>query len=201
MGFHHAVPCGAPSGFSDPVLDSQRVFRALLAAMSYPGRILRLTPPAHVPEGLCEASWSVLLTLADHAVSLWTDLPEGAPARESIRAHCGSPATERPVDADLALITRPMEAGAAYDFRLGTEKRPELGATLVIQTDTLSAGEGFALSGPGIRKEAFLKVTGVPESFWLWRRSLENRYPLGVDLILTCGTSLAAIPRTTRMGE
>jgi alpha-D-ribose 1-methylphosphonate 5-triphosphate synthase subunit PhnH len=201
MTVHDAVPCGVPAGFSDPVLDSQRVFRALLAAMSYPGRILRLTPPAQVPEGLCEASWSVLLTLADPAVSLWTDLPEGSTARESIRVLCGSPTVERPGEAELVLLTRPREVGIPCDFRLGTEKRPELGATLVIQTAALSVGEGFALSGPGVCRETFLKVTGVPESFWVWRRSLEKRYPLGVDLILTCGASLAAIPRTTRMGE
>ena len=159
MTVHDAVPCGVPAGFSDPVLDSQRVFRALLAAMSYPGRILRLTPPAQVPEGLCEASWSVLLTLADPAVSLWTDLPEGSTARESIRVLCGSPTVERPGEAELVLLTRPREVGIPCDFRLGTEKRPELGATLVIQTAALSVGEGFALSGPGVCRETFLKVT------------------------------------------
>ncbi|SMC23633.1 alpha-D-ribose 1-methylphosphonate 5-triphosphate synthase subunit PhnH [Desulfacinum hydrothermale DSM 13146] len=201
MVFHQAVAFGPPMGFGDPVLDSQRVFRVLLTVMSYPGRILKVTPLPQVPDGLCEASWSVLLTLADDAVSLWTDLPERSAARESIHGLCGSPVAERPGKADLVLLTRPTELEPPYDFRLGTERRPELGATIVIQAATLSVGEGFALSGPGICDESFLKVTGVPESFWAWRRSLEKEYPLGVDLILTCGASLAAIPRTTRMGE
>ncbi len=202
MAFHHRVmPVAMPLGFTDPVLESQRTFRALLSAFSYPGRIVQLMPPRNLPHGLSEASWCVLLTLADHAVRLWTDLPKGSDALASIETFCGSMMVKEPKDAQLVLFTKPARAPSVYDFNLGTEDQPEEGATLLLQVDTLTEGDGFRLLGPGIYDKAFLKVAGVPESFWSWRRSLEKRYPLGVDLILTCGSFLAALPRTTHMGE
>ncbi|MEJ5375401.1 MAG: phosphonate C-P lyase system protein PhnH [bacterium] len=202
MAFHHRViPVAMPLGFTDPVLESQKTFRALLMATSYPGRIVKVVPPTQCPQGLCEASWCVLLTLADHAVRLWTDLPKGSAVLASIKTFCGSTMVERPRDAELVMFTKPAEALSVYDFNLGTEDRPEQGATLLLQVDSLTEGDGFRLSGPGIYDKAFLKVAGVPESFWSWRRTLEKRYPLGVDLILTCGSFLAALPRTTHMGD
>jgi alpha-D-ribose 1-methylphosphonate 5-triphosphate synthase subunit PhnH len=64
----------------------------------------------------------------------------------------------------------------------------------------LSFGNGRRLTGPGIEKERFLDAGGMPEGFWSAWKANHSKYPLGVDLILSAGRELAALPRTTLVG-
>jgi len=52
-------------GFADPVLDAQACFRAILEAMSRPGRIQRIAAHITPPAPLCTAAGAALLSLAD----------------------------------------------------------------------------------------------------------------------------------------
>jgi alpha-D-ribose 1-methylphosphonate 5-triphosphate synthase subunit PhnH len=61
----------------------------------------------------------------------------------------------------------------------------------------LTFGKGRKLTGPGVEKEHFLEVEGMPEGFWSDWKANHSQYPLGVDVILTAGEVLAALPRTT----
>jgi alpha-D-ribose 1-methylphosphonate 5-triphosphate synthase subunit PhnH len=56
---------GVGVGFVDPVLDSHRVFRAALDAISHPGRVLTLSAPEMPPAPLGSASAGVCLALLD----------------------------------------------------------------------------------------------------------------------------------------
>jgi alpha-D-ribose 1-methylphosphonate 5-triphosphate synthase subunit PhnH len=47
-----------------------------------------------------------------------------------------------------------------------------------------------------LREDALLAVTGLPPDFAaIWQRN-RSGFPLGVDLMLCAGTTLAALPRT-----
>ena len=57
------------------------------------------------------------------------------------------------------------------------------------------------LRGPGIETTARLAIDGLPGDFLARWRDNAAAYPCGVDLILTCGSRLAALPRTVRITD
>jgi alpha-D-ribose 1-methylphosphonate 5-triphosphate synthase subunit PhnH len=180
-------------GFADPVLESQACFRAVLEAMSRPGRILPVVPPPELPPGLSPAAAAVLLTLVDAATPL--RLAAGAEAESWVRFHCGCPLV---VDG-AAFVLDP--AAALLELDPGTEEEPERGATLILEVASLEASAGWRLTGPGIEAEHRLKVAGAPAGFVAdWARN-RARFPCGVDAILCAGSRIAALPRTVRIEE
>jgi alpha-D-ribose 1-methylphosphonate 5-triphosphate synthase subunit PhnH len=188
---------GLLPGFSDPVLDSQFAFRAVLGAMSYPGRISMLDVGLVAPEPLHPASAAVALALLDFETPLWTDLPFNSEGVDWIRFHCGCPLAEEPAAGRFALIIGDPHRMPLENFFPGTDESPGDSSTLIIQVGGLAFGKGRKLTGPGIEEEHFLEVEGMPEGFWRTWKANYSRYPLGVDLILTAGEVLAALPRTT----
>lgn len=180
-------------GFADPVLDAQACFRAVLEAMSRPGRVQRLVPPPEVPPGLSPAAAAVLLTLVDATTPL--RLAAGAEAAAWVRFHCGC-ALQRD---GATFVLDP--AALLLDLEAGTEEEPERGATLILEVATLEEGRGWRLTGPGISDAHRLHVAGAPTDFvgdWARNRA---RFPRGVDAILCAGTHIAALPRTVRIEE
>lgn len=53
------------------------------------------------------------------------------------------------------------------------------------------------LTGPGIESAEALDVGGLPPAFWDERARSQALFPRGIDLILTDGDKLAAVPCTT----
>lgn len=194
------VEQGLLPGFPDPVMDSQRVFRAVLDAMARPGTRVEL--PLHVPapEPLEAATAAVLLALADYETAVWLDAGSGGGrVREHLRFHCGCPITDVVADADFAVVTDPRAMPPLSAFRAGTDEYPDRSATLVVQVPTLTDGEPWELSGPGIRGRGRLAPDGLPAGFRGWLAENHAGFPRGVDLILTSGWRLAALPRSTRV--
>ena len=95
-------------GLADPVLDSQRIFRGVLDAMSHPGRIVALAVEDAAPGPLHPATEAVCLALVDFETPLWLD-PTGrtADVTAHLRFHCGCPIVEEPGRARFAVITDP----------------------------------------------------------------------------------------------
>ncbi|MBR0671148.1 phosphonate C-P lyase system protein PhnH [Roseomonas soli] len=185
------------AGFADPVLDAQATFRAVLEAVSRPGRIQRAGGALNPPAPLNQAAAAVLLTLADADTPLWLD--GGSAAEAWLRFHCGAPVVAQPGAAAFALATGMPPALAA--LAQGTEEEPQGGATLVLQVSDLAEGEGWHLTGPGIEHEHRLRVTGAPEGFlsaWVANRA---GFPCGVDVVLCAGDRLTALPRTVMIAE
>jgi len=202
------------NGFADPVHGSQQAFRTLLGAMAEPGRLHAL--PASAAAGLepqdaqmrppfGTAMAATLLTLLD------ADTPAhlaGVLANDESRAwlrfHTGARETS-----DTATMTaaaaRDVDAALWNRLALGTDEAPQSGATLFVEVDALSdqplpgAAIALRLRGAGIESSRDLAVAGLPAAFWQWRGALQAELPRGVDLVLTCGTRLAAIPRSTRI--
>jgi len=184
-------------GFSDPVLDAQGCFRAVLEAMSRPGCVQRLAAPLEPPAPLAPATAAVLLTLVDAETPLFSDA--GAEAEAWARFHCGCAFAGEPEAAPFVLATRAPPLLATLSS--GTDEEPEAGATLIWQVEGLEEGEGWRLTGPGIAQEHRLRVAGAPGDFLRQWAAQRRRFPRGVDVILCAGDRIAALPRTTRIEE
>jgi alpha-D-ribose 1-methylphosphonate 5-triphosphate synthase subunit PhnH len=185
-------------GLADPILDAQRIFRGVLDAMARPGRIATVPAPAELPPPLSAATAAVCLALLDFETPLWLDgAAASAAVIEYLRFHCGVPVVTAPGEAAFALAADPGGLPSLEAFAAGTDEYPDRSATLIVQADGLRAGIGRRLTGPGIAGAALLDVQGVPEDFWVMVRKNRDRFPLGVDLIVTAGCQVAALPRTT----
>ena len=193
-------------GFSDPVHHSQRTFRAVLEAMSRPGRVLALPalPPAPAP--LPPAVAALLLTLADMDTPLWLDpLVDGPTVRAWLRFHCGCPLATRPEHATFGVLSTVgvRELPPLHAFSRGSPEYPDRSATLIIEVDALIQGQGLRLTGPGVNPDeepARLDISGM-DPLLVRTLSDENRclFPLGLDLMLTDGHGVACLPRTVRV--
>jgi len=190
-----SAPGLAEPGFADPVHDAQAVFRAVLGAMSCPGKLFRvgenLTPPAC----LAPATAAALLTLVDAETPVGL-APELRGAAGWIAFHCGAPVV---TDAAPFVVATAMPALTSLDA--GSDEAPENATTLILQLAALGEGASYRLAGPGLREPATLRATGLPADFvaaWAANHAL---FPRGVDLILCAGNTLTALPRTVAVME
>jgi alpha-D-ribose 1-methylphosphonate 5-triphosphate synthase subunit PhnH len=213
------------AGFADPVQAAQQVFRAVLEAMSRPGRVQTLSAAAL--QGLVDvgprradapaasnagaAMTAVLLALLDTETRLWLD-PSMAGRAQHLRFHTGVRLVEQALQADfLALPARAATADLWTQACAGSDEQPQCGATVLVEVPVLHAKDptgtdatthrgdamSLQLAGPGIQLRHDLWVGGLSTAFWQARAALEPALPRGVDLILCCGNRLAALPRST----
>jgi alpha-D-ribose 1-methylphosphonate 5-triphosphate synthase subunit PhnH len=188
------------AGLADPTLDSQRIFRSLLEAMAHPGRIVDVAVELQAPSPLHPAAAAACLTLLDFDTPLWLDEAAARPdAVEWLRFHSGAPIVSRPQAARFGLIADPQGMPSPDTFDSGTAEYPERSATLIVQVQSLLGGTGRRLRGPGIADEARLEVAGLPDAFWTWMAANHALFPCGVDVVLSAGRVIAALPRTTKV--
>ncbi|MGB0498553.1 MAG: phosphonate C-P lyase system protein PhnH [Rubricella sp.] len=178
-------------GFADAAPDAARAFRACLDAMARPGTIQDVAGP-QPPAPLGIAAGIVALTLCDPETGVWLapSVDTGA-VREWLAFHTGA-RLAGPAHADFHFGTW---AEMPWDTaKIGTPDYPDRSATFVIETPLSDAGATIA--GPGIKETASI---ALPDTAILEANA--KRFPLGIDLILTDGARLAAMPRTTRAQE
>lgn len=187
-----------PRGFADATHDAQAVFRAVLDALSRPGRLQTLdaSDGLQAPAPLSRGLTALLLTLLDAETSLHLDGPLASDAAWMYaRFHTGVQPAEREA-ADFVAV---RAADARLDnLRLGTDESPQHGATLIVDTTTL-AGQSLVLSGPGIEHTQRIGLCGLSTAFWQQRIAQEKHFPRGVDLLIVCGSQLIAVPRSTHI--
>ncbi len=182
-------------GFANPVDDAQACFRAVLDAMSRPGRILTVGASLDPPPPLQPAAAAVLLTLVDVDTPVWLD-PALAGGWPWLAFHCGAGAAG--LDAAAFVVSDTLPSLDA--LHRGTDEAPEAGATVLLQLPRLGAGRPWRLDGPGLPGPATAAIEGLPDDFapiWQANRAL---FPRGVDLLLCSGESLMALPRTVAVG-
>jgi alpha-D-ribose 1-methylphosphonate 5-triphosphate synthase subunit PhnH len=186
--------------FIDPVHDAQRCFRWALDALSRPGRVLpvpvALTPPA----GLSVAQCATLLALADYDTPVW--LPPAlrdAAAGHYLRFHCNCPLTDSLAAAHFVVLNGLAELPAHDSLRLGVPAYPDRSATLLVEVAALIEGGPIRLHGPGIAHEQTISVAGWTDAAQDFLQTNHRGFPLGVDLLLTCDSTLLGLPRTTRV--
>lgn len=182
-------------GFAEPVRDAQACFRAVLDAMSRPGRIMAAGAELAPPPPLAPATAAVLLTLVDLDTPLWVD-PACAAARDWIAFHCGAPLAAGPGTAAFVLAASLPDLDALRD---GTDEAPEEGATVILQVAALGRGRALRLDGPGLREPGAFAAEGLPDEFPARWAANRLRFPRGIDLVLCAGNALAALPRSVRV--
>lgn len=183
-------------GFSDPVMDAQRGFRAVLEAMSRPGVIRSAATGNPPPASLAEATAAICLSLVDHDTPVWLASDFQTPeVMAFLKFHCGCGIVDNPDEAAFAISTN-ANLPPLNRFALGDDAYPENTTTVIVQIDGFDPGTTLSLSGPGIETTNELSVAGVRAG--LWDEWAENRqlFPRGVDLILVHGETLTALPRT-----
>ncbi|MBN1225521.1 MAG: phosphonate C-P lyase system protein PhnH [Deltaproteobacteria bacterium] len=188
-------------GFSSPIMDSQRTFRALLDAMANPGRIIRLAVNLKPPKPLDDATASICLTLLDFETRLWTDLETESEAVDWLRFHCGCPIVSDQSEAVFGLYTSSKAIGQLEKFKVGRDECPEASATVIIQTSGVTGTGGKRLTGPGIETLSTLAIKDLKEEFWENRYAQCAMFPLGIDIIFTCKNMVVALPRTTKVED
>lgn len=178
-------------GFETPSVQSAHAFRSIMEAMARPGTvgdIASVAPPAP----LSQAAGSVLLTLCDADTPVYlagaVDTPE---VRSWLAFHTGAPLTG-PAHCMFAVGT--WEALAPLDaYPVGSSEYPDRSATLIVEREALEA-KGATLRGPGIKTEAALSLPEIAAF-----QTNAALFPLGLDFLFTCGTRLAALPRSTKV--
>jgi alpha-D-ribose 1-methylphosphonate 5-triphosphate synthase subunit PhnH len=184
-------------GLADPVHESQRFFRSLLAALAQPGRPVTLTGAPEGPVPLDPATTAAALTLLDYDTPLWIDwIADTPPLRAYLKFHCGCPLVEHSQAAAFALVTDPANMPRLALFAQGVDQYPDRAATLLVQVPALEGGPVVTLRGPGIRDTVELAPVGLPDWFWNDWRLNAAQFPLGVDIFLTCGAAVVGLPRS-----
>jgi len=187
-------------GFDDVVFDSQRVFRGVLQALSFPGRIQTMAIDLDPPVALNPATAAVCLALVDLETPVWLDAKANTdPVRAYLRFHCGCSVVDDPARAKFAVIADPAAMPSLQEFDHGDDRYPDRSATVIIQVPSLISGRNMTLSGPGIDGSLDAIIEGMTELFWSEWQANASVYPSGVDVLFTCGTSLLGLPRTIRI--
>jgi len=187
-----------PRGFADPVHDAQSVFRAVLEALSRPGRLqtLEACDGLQAPAPLSRGLAALLLTLLDGETSLHLAGPLGSDAAwMAARFHTGVRMAPR---SDADFVAQRADEACWDGLRLGSDEAPQEGATLIVEA-TGFTGVPLLLSGPGIEHAQRLGGCGLPAGFWQQRIAMQAQFPRGVDLLIVCGSQLVGVPRSTHV--
>lgn len=180
----------------------QPIFRALLGALSYPGRLHTVAAPAGVAD--------VVVTLVDRQVSL-ADPHAALP--KSLWRWLGI-APEQPDAAQY--IVCPAQDSPDFQPAIGSLESPEFGATIIIPVPELTAiaaweaesgqgdsGVALCIAGPSRNnpKVRGLRAKGLNPQ-WLTRRAeWHSGFPLGTDWFFVAPSgdgqvAIAAVPRS-----
>lgn len=189
-------------GFADAVLDAQATFRAVLAAMAHPGRIEEIAAAPEAPAPLSPAAGAVLLALADLDAPVWLDDTLAADEVAAwLRFHTGATIISEPRDASFAAVGALDRVDGFETFSVGTAEYPDRSTTVIAEVEDLEGGTPLTLSGPGIDEARRFAPESLGAGFVAAWRANRALFPLGVDLVLTCGNRVAALPRSVMIEE
>ena len=189
----------------DGVHDLQIVFRKLLEAFSFPGRLVdlqaqasKLTPWVGGENPTLAAGCAALVDgdaawAADGDGPLVRFLAEWAGAQPGALETASLVILPRFDNGTLARLLAKVPTGTLAD--------PHRGATVLVGVTNLDEGQPWVLRGPGI--ETFQKTTlPAGEGWTAVRNDLVHEFPLGLDLaFFDLKGRVVALPRTTRMGD
>jgi alpha-D-ribose 1-methylphosphonate 5-triphosphate synthase subunit PhnH len=197
MASENAIYAG---GFESPVFQSQSVFKALMDGLARPGTIQPLDSGAQPPAPMGAGAGAIALTVCDHDTPVYLAMPlveVGVPGWLAFQT--GALLTNDRDEAQFAFLDGSTMLPPLSTFAAGTQEYPDRSTTIILEVPSVSEGQPYQLSGPGIDGSASINVTGLPapfESLWKENNAL---YPRGVDLILVAGLEMICLPRTVRI--
>ena len=188
------------AGFNDAVHDGQQVFRALLTAMSEPGKLQQPNLIAEGPGALNANSWQVALALLDADTPVWLSerLAADAAISSNLRFHCQSPQVDSPQHAAFALCDA-SDVPDITQLNMGSAEQPDRSTTLIVQVPAISNEPHWTLTGPGIATERQLRIGGLHSTFVEQLIASRQRFPMGIDCIFCSADTLVAVPRSTQI--
>lgn len=188
-------------GFADPVFDAQATFRTIMDAMARPGTLGTFAPIVSPPRPMGLAMGAIASALIDVDTPFWLDatLDADGAIRNWLAFHTGASATQRAA-ASFALVGDASALDLA-GFALGSQEYPDRSATVLVEVPDLHGGQPLTLQGPGIDQRIVVSPQGLPADFAAQWAGNTGLFPRGVDLILTCGSDIICLPRSTRLAR
>jgi len=205
----------------DLVHDCQSVYRLVLKAFSYPGRVQDIGKQSlgiDVPLVFGKPAMAVALTLLDGETSVHVEGTDEAMIARLTGCKVVAPELASFLfclsDGNLCQVLEQATTGTLID--------PHLGATVVVEVFALASDASalpleaenirhLVFRGPGVERENHLFIAEYKEPVcsdpycskfqWLEVREARNaEFPLGIDLILVDKDGrLAALPRTSNV--
>ena len=194
------------AGLTDPVMDAQAIFRQVMNALAEPGSVRPLDPDLlaalQPPAPLTPATAAMLLALADFETPVWLDPAlSTASVTAYLRFHAGCPLVTEPSKASFAVIADGATLDRLDGFALGSLEYPDRSTTVIVQVMSLTHGPAWSLSGPGIDGIRTAHVLPLHHDLVASLQANHALFPCGVDLLLTDGTSVLGLPRSTDITE
>jgi len=181
----------------DPVLDSQKIYRRILEAISNPGQTVSIQDCADKLYGDHPAFLAVAMALLDNEVSFHVSGNSSLADEITSLVHAKQ---ERVEAADFIFVCdlRNMKF-VINNAKYGTHCDPHKSAIVIIQNDSESSVHQ-TLSGPGINGRVELFSTQAIKDALLIRERLNHEYPLGIDfLFISSAGALQAVPRLVKV--
>jgi alpha-D-ribose 1-methylphosphonate 5-triphosphate synthase subunit PhnH len=187
-------------GFTDPVFQSQAVFRTVLDAFARPGTIVTLPDAVSAPAPLYASTAAFLCTFADEGTPIHFDDEAAAGAAAAwVTFHTGAPAADRPGAAQFAVVTSPGRLPPLESFAQGSQEYPDRSTTVLLQIEDFAGRAGLRLSGPGVDGIAEAGPRPLPPDFPARLQRNRSLFPRGVDLVLASPAAILALPRSVRV--
>ena len=186
------------AGFTDPVFDSQHVFKKVLEGMSSPGVIKNVDIECENPPVIHPVTAALCLSLCDSDTKVW--LSASHPQITSwLKFHCGCQIVKDrdATRADFAIIIKGSHTPELDIFSVGTPEAPDKSVTIIFEAETFDKGTHYIARGPGIKTENRFAATGIDENLLDYMRLNKSNFPMGIDAIITAEKSLICLSRTT----
>ena len=184
-------------GFKNKTFESQEAFHLILQATANPGKKVKFMNHNYSQKDLHISSVNIIFTLLDLDTNVFIQSAQENIISNFIKLHTGSPITKNKIESDFAIITH---GDLDFDsFNDGLDQYPDKSTTLIIQIQSMSEGEDFVLSGPGIKISNQITLRGIPHNFKEKINSNSSKFPRGVDIFLTCNDELISLPRTIKI--
>lgn len=187
----------------DFVHDSQKVFRAVLNALSNPGRVYDINAQTKKFKDDFGALSAVGATFLDNEVSMYV---EKNPKLELQMHHLTLCRPVKYCNADYIFLSSEMNYGSIREMmkncKKGTYADPQQSATFIVLCDHFNEETEVTLSGPGVKDEMTVAVRKYIRNILLARQVMEIEYPLGIDLVFVSKDGqVQAYPRLCKMRD